>query len=167
MILDIYENDVLLSLYEVVKATLNYDENLILIGRENATQETFTRNYIVVDTLASVPNGRPLKKYDDVNEIEYWHTNMTGTFTLEFYGTKARVNHANFLNLINSQDCRDAQKANEIVLFLPKNKNNLKMQTQSKFYERYEIEVVIQYAVKTAVDRLRIDTAEIDYLIER
>ena len=41
------------------------------------------------------------------------------------------------------------------------------MQTQSKFYERYEIEVVIQYAVKTAVDRLRINTAEIDYLIER
>jgi hypothetical protein len=167
MILDNYENDVLLSLYEVVKATLNYNENLILIGRENATQQTFTQNYIVVDTLASVPTSRPLRRYDDNEEIEYFHTNMTGTFTLEFYGNKARINHTNFLNLINSQECRDAQKANEIVLFVPKNTNNLKMQTQSKFYERYEIEVVIQYVVKTAVDRLRIDTADIDYLIER
>jgi len=39
------------------------------------------------------------------------------------------------------------------------------MKTQSKFYERYEIEVVIQYVVKSAVERLRIDTADIDYLI--
>ncbi|MFW3412307.1 phage neck terminator protein [Aliarcobacter butzleri] len=167
MILEEYENDVLLSLYEVVKDTLNYDEELLLIGRENATQDTFTKNYIVLDTLASNPVSQPLKKYDDVDEIEYWHTNMVGTFTLEFYGTKGRINYINFLNLINSQECRDAQKANEIVIFLPKNTNNLKMQTQSKFYERYEVEVVIQYVIKTAVERLRIDTADINYLIER
>lgn len=167
MILDNYENDVLLSLYEVVKDTLNYDENLILIGRENATQQTFTQNYILVDTLGSTPSSKPIKKYDDINEIEYWHTNMTGTFTLEFYGDKARVNHTNFLNLVNSQECRDSCKKNEIVIFVPRNTNNLKMQTQSKFYERYEIEVIIQYAIKTAVERLKIETADLNYLIER
>lgn len=167
MILEEYENDVLLSLYEVVKDTLNYDEELLLIGRENATQDTFTKNYIVLDTLASVPTSRPLKKYDDVDEIEYWHTNMVGTFTLEFYGTKARINYINFLNLVKSQECKDSQKKNEIVIFVPKSTNNLKMQTQSKFYERYEVEVVIQYVIKTAVERLRIDTADINYLIER
>ena len=72
MILEEYENDVLLSLYEVVKDTLNYDEELLLIGRENATQDTFTKNYKVLDTLASNPVSQPLKKYDDVDEIEYW-----------------------------------------------------------------------------------------------
>ena len=41
----IYEtqNDVLLALFEVVKAMLNYDEKLIMIGRKNATQDTFTK----------------------------------------------------------------------------------------------------------------------------
>ena len=46
------ENDVLVSLFVVVKAMLNYDENLIMIGRENATQNTFSKNYIVLDYLA-------------------------------------------------------------------------------------------------------------------
>ena len=167
MILEEYENDVLLSLYEVVKDTLNYEEELLLIGRENATQDTFKKNYIVLDTLASNPVSQHLKKYYDVDESEYWHTNMVGTFTLEFYGIKARNNYINFLNLVNSQECKDSQKKNEIILFIPKNTNNLKMQTQSKYYERYEVEVVINYVIKTAVERLRIDTADVNYLIEK
>ena len=53
------QNDVLLALFEVVKAMLNYDEKLIMIGRNNATQDTFSKNYIVLDTLGASAQSKP------------------------------------------------------------------------------------------------------------
>ena len=161
------ENDVLVSLFEVVKAMLNYDEDLIMIGRDNATQDTFSKNYIVLDYLASAPQSKPKRYFDDKKEIEYWETRMAGTFTLEFYGEKCNKNHIDFINLIRCQESIEAQNKYEIVLFDPRNTNNLKQFTNSKTFDRYEVEVVIQYFIRSAIDRKRIDTADINYLIER
>ena len=161
------QNDVLLALFEVVKAMLNYDEKLIMIGRNNATQDTFSKNYIVLDTLGASAQSKPKRHFDHVNEREYWETRMAGTFTLEFYGKDCNQNHINFINLIRCQESIEAQNKYEIVLFDPRNTNNLKQFTNSKTYDRYEVEVVIQYFIRSVVDRKRIDTADINYLIER
>ena len=104
--------------------------------------------------------------FDDKKEIEYWETRMAGTFTLEFYGEKCNKNHIDFINLIRCQESIEAQNKYEIVLFDPRNTNNLKQFTNSKTFDRYEVEVVIQYFIRSAIDRKRIDTADINYLIE-
>ena len=161
------QNDVLLGLFEVVKAMLNYDERLIMTGRNNATQDTFSKNYIVLDTLGASAQSKPKRYYDDVNELEYWETRMAGTFTLEFYGKDCNQNHINFINLIRCQESIEAQNKHDIVLFDVKNTNDYKQTINSKTYDRYEVEVVIQYFIRSVVDRKRIDTADINYLIER
>ena len=161
------QNDVLLALFEVVKAMLNYDEKLIMIGRNNATQDTFSKNYIVLDTLGASAQSKPKRHFDHVNEREYWETRMAGTFTLEFYGKDCNQNHINFINLIRCQESIEAQNKHNIVLFDVKNTNDYKQTINSKTYDRYEVEVVIQYFIRSVVDRKRIDAADINYLIER
>ena len=161
------EDDVLVSLFEVVKAMLNYNEKLIMIGRNNATQDTFSKNYIVLDVLVSAPQSKPKRYFDDKKEIEYWETRMAGTFTLEFYGKDCNQNHINFINLIRCQESIEAQNKHNIVLFDVKNTNDYKQTINSKTYDRYEVEVVIQYFIRSVVNRKRIDTADINYLIER
>ena len=92
---------------------------------------------------------------------------MAGTFTLEFYGKDCNQNHINFINLIRCQESIEAQNKHNIVLFDVKNTNDYKQTINSKTYDRYEVEVVIRYFIRSVVDRKRIDTADINYLIER
>lgn len=158
------ENNVLVSLARTIEKTLNYDPSLILIGRENATQENFSNNYIVVDHLASTPSTKPKREYDYDNEIETFATTMSGTFTIEFYGNDALTNHINLINLIGNQESLYQQRLEGIVIFNAMNSNNRKMQTSSRFYERYEVELVVQYTIKTESERLRIESIPTEYI---
>jgi len=158
------ENNVLVSIANVVKETLSYDESLILIGRENATQENFSNNYIVVDHLASTPVSKPKRQYDYDNEVEKFATTMQGTFTLEFYGASSLINHINFMNLTGMQESRWEQKQQGIVIFNAMNSNNRKMTTTSRTYERYEVEIIVQYTIISEVERLRIEEIPTEFL---
>jgi len=155
--------NVLINIANVVKNTLSYDESKIIIGRENATQQTFTNDYIVIDELVSISQGT-VSTFDDVNETETFKTSMNGTFTIECYGDNAQINAINFLNLQESQEFYDAQKAENIIVYKTKNVNNKKIKTNSNYYARYEIEIVVNYVVETVIGRLRIDEIPSDFL---
>lgn len=159
-------NDVLVSLANITKDMMNYDPTLMIIGRDNATQENFSKNYIVFDTLASNPVSKK-REYDPELERELFTTTMQGTFTVEFYGSNARQNHINFINLLGSQESRYSQLQNDITIFNPNSSNNRKMQTNSRFYERYEVEVIVQYKIKTEIDRLRIDEIPTNFTYDK
>lgn len=156
-------NDILVSIARVTQAMLNYNPDLILIGRENATQENFSNNYIVIDHLASTPTSKPKRSYDYNNELETFTTTMQGTFTIEFYGNDAILNHIDFINLIGNQESRYQQKLEDIVIFDASSTNNRKMQTTSRTYERYEVEIVVQYVIKSEVERLRIESIPTEF----
>lgn len=157
-------NDILVSIANVIKTMLDYDESLILIGRENATQENFSNNYIVVDHLASNPVSKPIRHYDYDNEIETFTTKFQGTFTIEFYGNNAMINHIDFVNSIDKQESKYQQRLEEITIFNAMSTNNRKMQTTSRTYERYEVEIVVQYVIKTESNRLRIESIQTEFL---
>ena len=148
---------ILIDLANYVTELLNYDETKILVGRENATQKTFEDDYIVIDTLSPAQNLTTLKKYDGVNETLNITNILKGTFTLEFYGKDAYMNVYKFLAMQNSQLAKDLEKKYQIMVGKGENINNTKQQAGGRYYNRYEVEVVIQYDETLQIEALRIE----------
>ena len=147
---------------DYITELMNFDPTRVLIGRENATQETFTNDYIVVDTLSPIINIGSKRSYDKVNEKETFYTLLKTNITFEFYGSNAYTNMFKFVNLQNSQLARDLQKKYEFTIYKTKNINNLKQTFGNKYYERYEVEVMIQFYETQEINTLRIDEVVVD-----
>jgi hypothetical protein len=68
-----------------------------------------------------------------------------------------------FLGLQNSQNARDLQKKYKITVYKGTNVNNLKQQVGSRYYERYEVEIMVQFVETEQINTLRIDEAVTKY----
>lgn len=148
---------ILVTLADFATELMNFDETKVIVGRENADQETFSNDYIVIDNLAPATPQTHSRDYDYTNEKETLNTSLTGTFTFEFYGPTAETNAYKFLNLLSSQSSRDLQKAKGFTSYRPSSITNLKQQAGNKYFDRYEIEVLIQYNQSFEIDTLRIE----------
>jgi len=151
------------DLANYITSLMTFEPTKVLIGRENATKETFAQNYIVVDTLTASENISSNREYDSETERETLITTLRGRFTLEFYGDNAEQNANTFVNLQSSQKARDLQKSYGISVFRGYSVNNLKQIYGNRYFNRYEIEVIIQYNISTVIDTLRIEEIPISY----
>ena len=133
------------KLANYITELMTFDETKVLIGRENATQNNFSQDYIVVDILAPSTNISNGRDYNSVTEKEKLNTVQSGSFTLEFYGTSGSTNVNKFINLQLSQKGRDLQKTHELTVYKASNINNLKQIVGNKHFDRYEIEVMVLY----------------------
>ena len=88
---------------------------------------------------------------------------MEGTFTLEFYGEDCENNATNFINLKNSQGGKDAQKSKSITVFDATSVNSLRQQIGKRYFDRYEVEIMIQYSLSSTIDTLNITSIELTY----
>ena len=148
--------NILVTLADYATELMSFDETKVIVGRENATQETFANDYIVVDALATLPKSHS-REYDWDNEIEKRTTSLTGSFTFEFYGPNAETNAYKFVNIISSQQGKDLQKTKGITMYRPSSVNNLKQQAGNKYFNRFEIEIMVQYNESFEIDTLRIE----------
>ena len=156
---------ILVTIADYITDLMSVDADKVLVGRENATQETFSNDYIVVDTLATTPNSHS-REYDWDNEVETRTTSLQGSFTIEFYGDNAEVNANKFVNIQSSQLGKDLQKQYNITLYRPSSINNLKQQAGNKYFNRFEIEIKIQYNQSFEIDTLRIEEIPVEYTQE-
>lgn len=153
---------ILIKLADYVTDLMDFDETKVIVGRENAAQETFANDYIVVDTLATVPTSHS-REYDWDLEKENRTTSLQGTFTFEFYGPNAETNAYKFVNIVSSQKGKDLQKTNGITLYRPSSVNNLKQLAGNKYFDRIEIEIIVQYNQSFEIDTLRIEEIPVEY----
>jgi len=152
------------KLANYITELMTFDESKVLIGRENATRDNFSQNYIVVDILAPAANISNGRDYDYDTEKEILNTVQTGSFTLEFYGTSGYTNVNKFINLQLSQQSRDLQKTHELTVYKASNINNLKQVVGNKHFDRYEIEVMVLYNESLEIDTLRIEEIPVEYI---
>lgn len=157
---------ILIKLANYVTELMTFDETKVLIGRENATRDNFSQNYIVIDTLAPAGNLSNGRDYNYTTEKEKLNTVQKGSFTLEFYGTAAYSNCNKFVNLQSSQQGKDIQKTHGITCYKASTINNLKQLAGNKYFDRYEIEVMVLYNDSFEIDTLRIEEIPTMYVTD-
>lgn len=152
------------KLANYITELMAFDETKILIGRENATQDNFSQDYIVVDILAPATNISNGRDYNSDTEKEKLNTTQLGSFTLEFYGTNGYTNVNKFINLQLSQQGKDLQKLHDLTVYRASSINNLKQVIGNKHFDRYEIEVMVLYNESLEIDTLRIEEIPVEYI---
>jgi hypothetical protein len=145
------------TIADYVTSLLEFDESKVLIGRSNISQEIFSNNYIVIDKLAPSQNIANGYEFEGTNESMKYNAVMSGTFTLEFYGDNGYENVYKFINLHRSQLSKDLQKQYGMTIFNPTGLNDLKQVVGNKYYDRYEVEIVVQFNESLTIGVLKID----------
>lgn len=143
---------------------LTFDETLVVIGRENALEESSSKNYIVIDELVSIPDARQ-SSFDGDTEVQELTEVNKGDFTIDFHGDDARQNAINFKLLQRSQAGYELQRDLEISVFNASSMIDVKKLQGSQYGSRYQIEIKVQYNEVVAVDTLRIDTAQTSFIV--
>lgn len=154
---------ILIKVADYVTELMSFDETKVLIGRENATKETFSQDYIVIDNISPATVVANNRAYDYDTEKEDLNSNLSSRVTLEFYGDNAYTNIYKYVNLLNSQQGRDLQKAYDVTFYKPSAINDLKQVVGNKYFDRYEIEIMIQYNENILIDTLRIEEIPVEY----
>ena len=154
---------ILIKLADYVTDLMGFDTTKVIVGRSNATQETFTQDYIVVDILSPSQIVSTGRDYDSDTEKEDLRSVISGKFTLEFYGSNGYDNINKFMNLQNSQSGKDIQKTYAITTYKSSTINTLPQQVGNKYFDRYEIEIMVQYNSSLEIDTLRIGEIPVEY----
>lgn len=153
------------TLAEYVTAILEYDATLVIIGRENAIKQNSLDGYIMVDRLGqAVPIGKT-DTFDGDTEIKQYVQSMSGDFTLDFYGTDANLNAETFTNKQRTQLAHDFQRINDIRVHKVSAFRDIKVLEGLQYKNRIQVEFSVIYNVETNVDTLRIDTAQLEFLV--
>ena len=142
-----------------IRDLLDYDEQLIRIGRQNYDIEAFNVGYIGVDSLGASRRLASGEQYDGTLEQMTYQQQWMAPVTISFYGSDAWSTATNFALLIQSQKALELQESLGIGVFQASGLTDVKMLTGQQYGERQEITLNVRYATSAAVDTLRIDTA--------
>ncbi|WP_373073907.1 hypothetical protein [Sulfurimonas sp.] len=156
---------ILVTLAEYITELMSFDADKVIVGRENGNQKIFSNDYIVVDTLSVLPQAHG-REYEYDTEIETRRTSFQGTFTIEFYGPNSETNAYKFTNIQSAQAGKDLEKSKNITVYRPSSLNNLKQQLGNKYFDRIEIEILVQYNQSFEIDTLRIEEIPVEYTQE-
>lgn len=154
-------NPALKQLARYIRDLLIYQESLILFGMDNEELINSQENYIVVDGLSNSSEGFAEVFDGNTEEMTYFKTTK-GQVTISFYGVDAYENLSNFKLLQHSQKSYELQRDLGLAVFLPTNTTNLKNLIGSKYANRQDMDLVLQYEESIDVATLRIDEAQFD-----
>lgn len=163
---------VLLQMF--IRDLLEYDVSLIERGRRNFEQQDFETAYIVVDGLGAERALTRSSSFDgDAEEMEY-SRKYAKPVTIDFYGpiskgldgSKAYENAHNFITLIGSQTSKDLQETLGITVGSVSAITDVKALTGQQYGERLQLSIVMHYNVTKSVPTLRIDTAQLSFLVD-
>lgn len=152
-------------LAEYTETLLAHNPALIVLGRDNVDKKNSTSDYIAIDELVSIPSGAA-QSFDDVEEEQQFSVQMKGSFTLNFYGTNARVNAAKWIALHGSQSSYELQRDLGFAVYHATSFRNLKSLEGSQYKNRYEIEVSLYFNETTTIETLRIDTEQTTLIVD-
>ena len=146
------------------KQLLTYDPTLIVIGRENFYKLDSDRDYIVVDSDLAIPIGSSDEFNGDTEETVFVKQ-MSGNFTLDFFGPLARTNAVNWMIQHKGQPAYEFQRDLGIAVFQVSAIRDLKSLEGKKYNHRQRLEFTVQYNEVLTIETLRIDTAQIDLIV--
>lgn len=153
----------MIKLCNYIRDLLDYPTEKIILGRENATEQTFTEDYIVVDNLNIYPSSHS-SFFDGTLEKMVYYTFYEGSFTIEFYGLSAEATAQKFIDIQSCQKGLDLQKVHELTVYRPTSLNNLKQRAGGKYFNRVEIELKCSYNTQTEIEQWRIAQIPINYI---
>lgn len=160
-------NEALRKTAMFVRDLLDYDEQLIRIGRKNYEIDDMTIAYIGVDGLGAAQRLAGGSHYDGDEEVETYQQQWLAPVTLSFYGEGAWARATNFALRIKSQPGYELQQQLQIAVKQASNLTDVKTLTGQQYGERIELALNVQYTVSAEVDTLRIDTPQIEVLTEQ
>jgi len=154
-----------LKLY--VRDLLGISEDCIKDGRKNASSNQKDL-LITIDDLSPALEQSRTKTYDGVKEEMTIDAAMLGQFTINFYGNKdkARENAYLFSVLKSTEAARTLQKTHKITIHRLSTITDLRQLAGKTYHERYEITLNIGYNITHAIETLRFDEAQFNFLVD-
>lgn len=149
-----------------VRDLLNYDEQLIRVGRMDFDIEDFTSAYIGVDGLGQAQRLASGQGYDGTGEVMTHSQNWRAPVTVSFYGDGAWARANKFALLIASQKSFELQRAQGIGVMQASGITDVKILAGAQYGERQELTLNVLYAVSEEVETKRIDTAQLEVWTE-
>jgi len=149
-----------------IRDLLQYDEQLIRIGRQNYDIDDFAIGYIGVDSLGAAQRLASGERYNGTDEEMTYQQQWQAPVTLSFYGSGAWNTATNFMLLIQSQKSLELQESLGLGVYQASGLTDVKMLTGQQYGERQDITLNVRYATTADIDTLRIDTAIIELLTE-
>lgn len=160
-------NPVFKDVARYVRDLLQYDEQLIKIGRVNEEQESSGVNYIAVDSVQQARRISSGTSFDGDTEQEDLYARYNQIITLSFYGEDAYQNADDFLMLQKSQLSLDLQYTHGISVFGASNIIDIKQLLGSTYANRLDISFTVSYNKQKTINTLRIDELQSEFLIDK
>lgn len=155
---------VLKNVARYVRDLLNYDEQLIKIGRVNAEQEASDENYIAIDSITQASKFSSGSKFNGQSEETNLYARQRRNVTISFYGKDAYENVDNFTMLQLSQKSNDLQFQYETTIFPATNIIDVKQLLGATYANRLDVSVNIAYNKQKTINTLRIDELKSELL---
>lgn len=134
--------------------------------RANYKQVNWNDDLILVGSFANVNQGTR-EVYDPVNEVMEYVTLYSTVATFTFYGDNSEDNTLHFIALAKSQRAIESAKRNAFVYKFPKTGTRIGKVVGSQNQEKFVVEMKVVWAHSTTVETLRIDTTDIQFLVNK
>ena len=150
-----------------IRELLQYNEQLIRIGRQNYDIVDFSIAYIGVDALGAAQRLASGETYNGTAEEMTYHQQWQAPVTLSFYGANAWTTATRFALLIQSQRSFNLQQSLGIGVYQVSALTDVKILAGQQYGERQDLTLNVRYATTADIDTLRIETAELQIRSER
>ena len=150
-----------------ISELLQYNEQLIRIGRQNYNIVDFSIAYIGVDSLGAAQRLASGETYNGADEEMTYQQQWQAPVTLSFYGDNAWATATRFALLIQSQRSFNLQKSLGLGVYQVSALTDVKILAGKKYGERQDLTLNVRYATTADIDTLRIETAELQIRSER
>ncbi len=157
----------LITIARFVRDLLQYDEELISIGRNNEELENATEQRIAVDSVTGSSLLSTSKKFDGDAEKMHLSTKNIKSVTISFYGNNAYDVVDDFVLMQKTQLSYELQKQYEIAVKLASEVLDVKLLTGSTYVNRLDVTINVVYNKKKSIDTLRIEDANTSILFDK
>jgi len=144
-----------------VRDLLEYNEQLIRIGRGNEEITDFSLSYIGVDSLGPAFRLGSAESFDDDNEIMNYAQQWQAPVVLSFYGDDAWENAQKFTCTAKSQLAYDLQNTHVLGVFQASNLTDVKTLTGEQYGNRLELNLNIIFSISADVATRYLESVEI------
>jgi hypothetical protein len=155
----------LIAVGKYTRDLLPHPESLIKFGRENFDVVQFDEDFILIDTLDTITPVAFSESFDETAERMTYQSYTKRSITMDFYGLNAQSLATKFRMLNRSQLSRDLQKQYGVSIFGATRLVDVKQLTGKQYTNRVQVEFLVHYNEVVNVDTLRIDTEQLEFLI--
>ena len=131
-------------------------------ARSNHQKTDFTKDLILVDNLGGAIRQGGNDKFDGDNEVMSYNDGYIQAFTFDFYGNNAYLLATRFVALLKTQNSFNLQKELGLTFKSPSNITDVRQQTGVSYFDRYQIEINVNYWDGIDIDTLRMDELQLE-----